>query len=150
VNDHRATTSRNTAATPVASSTSEPLVAQDLGASLTVRDLATSLAWYRDVFGFTVDREHRRDDKLIAISLSAGSVRILIGQDNGAKGLDRAKGEGFSLLLTTSQDIDVIANAIKARGGTLDMEPADIQGTRAFRLRDPDGFRFTISAPRAG
>lgn len=141
---------------PAAPHTSAPagevdsLVAQDLGASFTVRDLATSLAWYRDVFGFTVDREHRRDDKLIAISLRAGSARILIGQDNGAKGLDRAKGEGFSLLLTTSQDIDVIANGIKARGGTLEMEPADIQGTRAFRLRDPDGFRFTISAPRAG
>jgi uncharacterized glyoxalase superfamily protein PhnB len=141
---------------PAAPHTSAPaveadsLVAQDLGASLTVRDLTTSLAWYRDVFGFTVDREHRRDDKLIAISLRAGSVRILIGQDNGARGLDRAKGEGFSLLLTTSQDVDAIANGIRARGGTLDMEPVDIQGTRAFRVRDPDGFRFTISAPRAG
>lgn len=141
---------------PAAPHTSAPaaeadsLVAQDLGASLTVRDLATSLAWYRDVFGFTVDREHRRDDKLIAISLRAGSVRLLIAQDNGAKGLDREKGEGFSLLLTTSQDINAIANGIKERGGALEMEPADIQGTRAFRLRDPDGFRFTISAPRAG
>ncbi len=138
--------SRGHAGTPAV----EPLVAESLGASLTVRDLATSLAWYRDVVGFTVDREHRRDDKLIAISLRAGSVRILIAQDNGAKGLDRAKGEGFSLLLTTSRDIDVVANGVRARGGTLEMEPTDIQGTRAFRLRDPDGFRFTISAPRAG
>ena len=124
----------------------EPFVAQSLDASLTVRDLATSLAWYRDVVGFTVDREHRRDDKLFAISLRAGSVRILIGQDNGAKGLDRVKGEGFSMRLTTSLDIDALADGIKARGGSLESEPTDAWGTRAFRLRDPDGFRFTISA----
>lgn len=126
------------------------IVAQDLGVSLTVRDLATSLAWYRDVFGFTVEREHRRDDKLFAVSLNTGSVRILISQDDGARGTERSRGEGFSLLLTTSQDIDALAREIKARGGTLEMEPADLRGMRAFRLRDPDGFRFTISSPRAG
>lgn len=128
----------------------EPFVAQSLDASLTVRDLATSLAWYRDVLGFTVDREHRRDDKLIAVSLRAGSARILLGQDDGVKGLDRAKGEGFSLRLTTSHDIDALANGIKARGGALESEPMEAWGMRAFRLRDPDGFRFTISTERAG
>lgn len=127
----------------------EPFVAQSLDASLTVRDLAASLAWYRDVVGFTVDREHRRDDKLLAVSLRAGSARILLGQDDGAKGLDRAKGEGFSLRLTTSQDIDTIASGIIARGGALESEPIDLFGMRAFRLRDPDGFRFTISSQRA-
>lgn len=127
----------------------EPFVAQSLDASLTVRDIAASLAWYRDVLGFTVDREHRRDEKLVAISLRAGSARILIGQDDGARGLDRAKGEGFSLRLTTSQDIDTIASGIIARGGALESEPIDLFGMRAFRLRDPDGFRFTISSQRA-
>ena len=128
----------------------EPFVAQSLDASLTVRDLATSLAWYRDVLGFTVDREHRRDDTLIAVSLRAGSARILLGQDDGAKGLDRAKGEGFSLRFTTSQDIDALASGIKERGGALESEPMEAWGMRAFRLRDPDGFRFTISTERAG
>jgi uncharacterized glyoxalase superfamily protein PhnB len=135
---------------PAIAIAAETLDAQSLGASLTVRDLAASLAWYRDVFGFAVDREHRRDDKLIAVSLRAGSVRILINQDNGARGAERIKGEGFSLLLTTTQDIDALANGIKARGGSLESEPADAWGMRAFRLRDPDGFRFTISTPRAG
>lgn len=124
------------------------LAAHDLGASLTVSDLASSVAWYRDVFGFTVDREHRRDDRLIAVSLRAGNARILLGQDNGARGSDRTRGEGFSLQLTTAQDIDALANGIKARGGSLESEPADIWGMRAFRLRDPDGFRFTVSSPR--
>jgi hypothetical protein len=30
-------------------------------------------------------------------------VRILLNQDDGAKGFDRVKGEGFSLMFTTAQ-----------------------------------------------
>lgn len=124
----------------------EPLRAESLDASLTVSDLPTSVEWYRDVFGFTVEREHHRDERLIAVSLRAGGIRILLSQDNGARGLDRARGEGFSLRLTTGQDIDTIASGIKARGGTLELEPTDMLGVRAFRLRDPDGFRFAVSS----
>jgi uncharacterized glyoxalase superfamily protein PhnB len=102
------------------------------------------------VLGFTVAREYRRDDALIAVALRTGSVELLLTQDNGVKGTDRARGEGFSLQVTTTQDIDVLAAQIRARGGVLDMEPADMAGKRAFRLRDPDGFRYTIASPRKG
>jgi len=128
--------------------TTDVLVARSFGASLTVRDLSASVMWYRDVLGFTVEREYQRDGSVFAVALRAGAAELLLGQDNGAKGLDRAKGEGFSLQLTTAQDIDQIAARIKGRGGALEMEPADVWGKRAFRLRDPDGFRFTISSPR--
>lgn len=120
-----------------------------LSASLTVRDLEKSVAWYRDILGFTVDQEYERDGKLRAVSLKAGAVRILIGQDDGAKGLDRVKGEGFSLRITTAQDIDELAKRIKDHGGVLESEPADAWGARVFRLQDPDGFRFVISSERS-
>lgn len=120
-----------------------------LSASLTVRDLEKSVAWYRDIVGFTVDQRHERDGKLRAVSLKAGAVRILIGQDDGAKGLDRVKGEGFSLRITTAQDIDELAKRIKDLGGVLESEPADAWGARVFRLQDPDGFRFVISSERS-
>ncbi len=118
-----------------------------LTASLTVRDLTASLAWYRDVLGFAVDQTHEREGRIIAASIRAGDVRLLLGQDNGAKGWDRAKGEGFSLQITTSQDIDEVAAGIKARGGTLASEPMDMPwGARAFRVEDPDGFKLGISS----
>ena len=126
----------------------DALVAQSLEASLTVRDLPASVAWYRYVLGFTLDREYRRDGRLLAVALRAGAVQLLLGQDDGARGPDRVKGEGFSLQVTTAQDVDEIAARIRARGGELETEPADVWGKRAFRLRDPDGFRFTISSPR--
>jgi uncharacterized glyoxalase superfamily protein PhnB len=127
----------------------ESFRARALSASLTVKDLATSLAWYRDVVGFTVDREHERDGKLVAVSLKAGDIRILINQDNGAKGWDRVKGEGLSLQISTVQNIDDVAGRIKESGGVLLSEPADMPwGGRAFRLQDPDGFKFVISSAR--
>jgi uncharacterized glyoxalase superfamily protein PhnB len=124
-----------------------PFNATAVAASLTVRDIRKSLAWYRDVLGFTVDREHERDGQLRAVSLRAGAVRILINQDDGAKGLDRVKGEGFSLQFTVAGSVDDVANRIKQCGGTLDSEPADMPwGPRVFRVRDPDGFRLVISS----
>ena len=125
----------------------ESLQARTLSASLTVKDLERSLAWYRDVVGFTVDRKHEREGKLRAVSLRAGDVRILIGQDDGAKGWDRVKGEGFSLQITTNQNVDELAKRIRDLGGTLDLEPRDMPwGARIFRLKDPDGFKLTISS----
>ena len=126
----------------------ESFRAREVSASFTVNDLAKSLAWYTDVLGFTVDREHEREGNLFAVSLKAGAVRVLITQDNGAKGADRAKGEGFSLMFTTAQNVDELAERIKARGGSLATEPFDAFGARAFRIIDPDGFRFVISSER--
>jgi uncharacterized glyoxalase superfamily protein PhnB len=126
----------------------EQFHANTLSASLTVKDIQRSLSWYCDVMGFTVHQKYERGGKLMAVALQAGAVRILIGQDDGAKGLDRVKGEGFSLQFTTAQNIDEIADRIKALGGTLASEPADAWGARVFRLRDPDGFLLVISSER--
>jgi uncharacterized glyoxalase superfamily protein PhnB len=121
-----------------------------LSVSLTVKDLLKSLAWYHDVVGFTIDRKIEREGKLRVVVLKAGDVQLSINQDDGAKGWDRVKGKGFSLRITTDQSVDEIANRIKELGGTLDSEPADMPwGARIFRLRDPDGFKLTISSPHA-
>jgi len=126
----------------------EPL-AGTLAVSLTVKDLQKSLVWYRDVIGFTEVRRIERDGKLRGMSLQAGDVRIAINQDDGAKGWDRVKGEGFSFNITTRQSIDALATGIRQRGGVLETEPADMPwGVRMFRLRDPDGYKLAISSPR--
>ena len=83
------------------------------------------------------------------MSLGAGGVQIVIGQDDGAKGWERVKGEGFSVQFTTEQNIDAIAARIVDRGGSLADGPLDTPyGTRVFRLIDPDGFKLTVSSPR--
>jgi len=130
-------------------SSDDPFQGLELSASLTVNDLEKSLAWYCDVVGFTIDRKHEREGRLVAVSLTAGQVRLLLTQDDGAKGLDRKKGDGFSLQITTSQNIDRLANKIREAGGVLQLEPTDTPwGTRVFRISDPDGFKLTISSER--
>lgn len=124
---------------------------RSLSASLTVKDIQSSLAWYRNVLGFTLHQRHERDGVLRAVSLKAGNVSVLLGQDDGAKGWDRVKGEGFSLMINTAQDIDDYARRVKERGGTLETEPTTVPwGARMFRIRDPDGFRLTISSVSGG
>lgn len=127
----------------------ESFRARSVSLSLTVKDLQKSLEWYRDVAGFTVDQMHEREGTLRAVSLKAGAVRFLINQDDGGRGWDRVKGEGFSIQFTTAQSVDDVANRIKARGGKLESEPADMPwGVRAFRVVDPDGYKITFSSER--
>jgi len=124
----------------------EPLRADALAPSLTVSDLQKSLAWYRDVLGLEVEREMVRDGVVRAVALHAGSVRILINQDDGAKGQNRPKGTCMSMNIMTQQDVDAVAAYIKEHGGTLLSEPADMPwGMRVFRVADPDGWVFAVS-----
>jgi hypothetical protein len=94
------------------------LNASELAASLAVMDLAASAAWYRDILGFIIDRRHERDGRPIAVTIRAGQVRLLLTQDDGARGLDRVKAVGFPLQLTTAQDIDPLAAGIQSRGAS--------------------------------
>lgn len=140
VNSPSATADNTALATP-------PFTATDLTVSLTAKDLQASVAWYRDVIGFTVAYPIEREGKLVAVSMRAGSVRLILNQDDGGRGWERVKGEGFSLSFTTPESVDDIAGRIKARGWTLDSEPEDKPwGARMFRLRDPDGYKLSISS----
>jgi uncharacterized glyoxalase superfamily protein PhnB len=125
------------------------LQASSLNVAFTVNDIDRSLAWYTDVLGFAIDQRHEREGKLVAVSLKAGAIRILLGRDDGAKGWDRVKGVGFSVQFATPQNIDELAQRIKAAGATLHTEPETAPwGARLFRLKDPDGFLLVISSER--
>jgi lactoylglutathione lyase len=130
----------------------EPLSfrARSLGVSLTVKDLDTSIAWYCDVVGFHLDRRIERDGQLRGAVILAGDVRMILNRDDGAKGWDRVKGEGFSMNFVTALSVDDVAERIESHGGTLESQPADMPwGVRSFRVRDPDGYRIAVSQPLA-
>jgi lactoylglutathione lyase len=111
----------------------------------TVDDLQKSITWYRDVLGLILTERWEQDGKLAGVELQAGNLTFMLSQDDWKKGRNRAKGEGFRLYCTTAQDIDRLAEAIKARGGTLLQEPRDQPwGMRDFAVADPDGFKITI------
>jgi lactoylglutathione lyase len=122
--------------------------ASALTASITVADIRKSMAWYRDVVGFEVQQQNESEGVLRAVVLQAGGVRILLNQEDGARGWDRKKGEGISIQFITRDSVDDIATRIKASGTAIDSEPVDMPwGMRMFRLRDPDGFKLVFSSP---
>jgi len=126
----------------------DPLDTRSVLISLTAKDLPQSVAWYRDVLGFTVDNIRERDGKPAAATVRSGTARILLNQDDGGRGWQRVKGEGFAITFDTAQDVDAIAARIKTKGWTLAMEPADMPwGVRMLRVLDPDGYRLGIWRP---
>lgn len=115
--------------------------------TFTVGDIGTSLKFYRDTLGFVVDEIWEREGRRVGAALLAGSVQIMLSEDDGAKGAGRDKGLGFRLHLTTIQDIDALAESVVARGGALETPPEEMPwGVRAFTVVDPDGYRLTISS----
>ena len=141
---------RKTAARKTTRKTTKPkgLTLSSVAPSFTVADIGKSLAWYTDVMDFAVGERWEDKGTLLGVELKAGSTVFMIGQDDWKKGRDRVKGEGFRLYCQTPQNVDRLAEGIKARGGSLEQEPMDEEwGGRAFTLVDPDGFRITTRSP---
>jgi catechol 2,3-dioxygenase-like lactoylglutathione lyase family enzyme len=113
--------------------------------SLTVNDLEASVAFYCDVLGFIVAERWEEAGALRGVRLKSGACEFFLAQDDWKKGRDRTKGIGFRLLCMTVQEIDALAESIKARGGKLAREPMDqLWGVRDLEVVDPDGFLITI------
>ena len=139
---------RPRASAPATRSKSSGLSLRSAAPSFTVDDIDASLAFYRDVLGFAVEKRWEDGGKLMGVEVVAGRVTFMLGQDDWKKGRDREKGQGFRLYCDTAQDIDALAARIREKGGTLAEEPHDQEwGMRALTVDDPDGFRITIAAP---
>ena len=118
------------------------------GVYITVDDISASMAWYRDVLGFTVKDRWEQDGTTFGAELLAGDVLVYIMQDDWKKGRDRVKGEGMRVFfyVKSRKDVDRLADQIKNRGGTIASGPQDAFGMRAMDLVDPSGFKITISS----
>jgi lactoylglutathione lyase len=124
----------------------ETLRLRSVTPTLTVNDLQKSITWYCDGLGFIVSERWDDDGKLQGVMLKAGNCTFMLSQDDFEKGRDRQKGEGFRIYADTVQNIDALADRIRAFGGRIIREPADMPwGTRSFAVEDPDGFKITFS-----
>jgi len=111
----------------------------------TVSDLKRSVRFYTEVLGFVIDEEYKSGGVLQGVMLKAGVCELGLSQDDWAKGRDRQRGAAVRTWCTTAQDIDALAQRIKARGHTLTQEPkAESWGGRSIALDDPDGFHLSI------
>ncbi len=127
--------------------TPESLRLRESSLSLTVADLARSVAWYREVLGFTEGERWEEKGAIHGQQMKAGAVDLMLNQDDFSKGRDRKKGEGVRVWWSTAQSLYGLAAMIRTRGGKLDYGPGETPwGDHAFGLSDPDGYHITVVA----
>jgi catechol 2,3-dioxygenase-like lactoylglutathione lyase family enzyme len=131
----------------------------DLVPELLVTDLAASLAFWRDLCGFSV-RYDRPAEGFAYIA--RGGAHLMLEQAgiirNWVTGpLERPHGRGINFQIAV-EDADVVAEALVAAGVPLFLEPEttwyrigdEEAGVRQFLVQDPDGYlvRFPSSVGR--
>jgi lactoylglutathione lyase len=126
----------------------ESLRLRSISPTLTVNDVQRSVAWYRDGLGFFVSERWEEGGRLQGVMLKAGACHLGLSQDDFSKGRDRVKGVGFRIWGDTTQNVDAIAERLRAFGGTIVEEPGNHWDTYSFTAQDPDGFKNTITATR--
>ena len=102
--------------------------------------------WYCNVMGFSV-AERWEKERHVPRGSSERPGRGPHRPGRLETRRDRQKGQGVRVYITTADDVDAYAKAITSRGGTLDHEPKDDWGFRAFSVTDPDGYKLTIMRP---
>lgn len=115
--------------------------------SLTVNDIQKSLAFYTKTLGFVEgQRMTGKDGALTGVMIKAGACTIGLSQDDWSKGRDRVKGVGIRLWCETVQDINALADRIRAAGGVLTDGPTDNPEWKmqVLGLDDPDGYHLSI------
>ena len=130
--------------TPTRRQQPESLRLRSITPSFTVNDLQRSLAFYRDGLGFFVSERWEEGGQLLGLMLKAGACHLNLSQDDFSKGRDRPKGVGFRIWCDTFQDVDAVAERLKAFGGIIIEGPGERWDSYSFTAEDPDGFKITI------
>ena len=80
------------------------------------------------------------------MSLKAGDVSFMIGQDDWKKGRDRKKGEGFRITARRRRTSTTSRSESRPKAAGSTTGPTDQPwGVRDISLTDPDGFKITIA-----
>ena len=107
---------------------------------LGVRDLARSVAFYRDMLGFTLQQETAE-----FAFFSGGSVTLCLSRP-----LAKATGQGAGAteIVFSVEDVRAAYAALRERGVQFTQEPRNVTGDLwAANFTDPDGHRLSIFGP---
>lgn len=117
---------------------------------LVVRDVGTSIAYWRDRMGFEVESTFK--DPPVMAFLERGGVQFML-QGNGegpVPGANRGYMAGVWDAHVWVDDADALHADMKARGAVVS-DPCDtFYGNREFEVTDPDGYIIAFGSPIRG
>lgn len=107
--------------------------------ALQVRDLATSAAFYRDVFGFTAADRNPPG----AVVFATRPIALALREPLRPLPANGPLGTGM-VLWVAYNDADALHDLIVERGGRILSPPGDGPFGRFFVASDPDGYAITF------
>lgn len=118
--------------------------------AVSTTDMARTVAFY-ELLGFTFPK-WSADDKHVEPTAQEGEPRLMIDTAELMEQLTGARPTppnhaSFALLCDTPAEVDAIADALKAAGHQMTVEPWDaFWGQRYATVKDPDGYQIDLFA----
>ena len=107
---------------------------------LGVKDLARSVAFYRDQLGLTLQNQFEA-----FAFFSAGGVTLMLNQDLAKLSPNIA---GATEIVFSVEDVRAAHEALRARGVQFTVEPRIVTGAMwAANFNDPDGHHLSVFGP---
>lgn len=127
----------------------------DVTPNLVVSDLNRSLAFYRDVLGFTVvttvpEQATADGEPLVFAWMQRDTVSVFLNSEGAAK-MKASAGSGMLFITLEAADVasgvDALFTAVKDRA-PVEMPLTDqFYGMREFTITDPDGYVVIFAQP---
>lgn len=121
-----------------------------MGTNIVVKDVAKSLAFYKDTLGFTVVSALPAAAPHVFAWVQRGGVHIFINdlatvQKDAVQAKRYKPGPGGITIYVLMTGIDDLYGAVKGKATVLEPIETKAYGSREFTLTDPDGYVVTFS-----
>jgi catechol 2,3-dioxygenase-like lactoylglutathione lyase family enzyme len=116
-------------------------------ASLGVRDIARSVAFYRSHFGFEVMEKYEPDGLMVWCRLKSGAAELMLQQldDTQLSALPSGGAASWVLYLNPTDIQGCLASFAHSAYAVSELSATDY-GTQEFYVADPDGYEIWVSA----
>ena len=116
-------------------------------ASIGVRDIALSVAFYRSHFGFEVTEKYEPDGLMVWCRLKSGPAELMLQQLDDSQFSSLPSGDAASwVLYVNPSDIHECLTTFADSAYTTSEISATDYGTEEFYVTDPDGYEIWVSA----
>jgi predicted enzyme related to lactoylglutathione lyase len=118
-------------------------VVGDFSFDAAVEDPRRSVDFYTQALGYEVEQLVEADGRLTGARLRSGKSRLAFHEQPDADRRRRGTGAGLQVWNETAEDLDRLAERVRAHGGRV-VEPPHVGalGRRSMTIEDPDGYRL--------
>jgi lactoylglutathione lyase len=127
---------------------------QSLTPNLVVSNIARSLAFYRDVLGFSIVTTVPEAEPFVFVWLQRGDVQVFLNAQHAAAAeypeLAANVASGSWTMFIVTDAVDDLHAALSGRTRVVMPLETKFYGMREFAIADPDGFVITFAEKIAG